>query len=767
VSDDTGSARGRRRGGLAAALALLVVLPACGAAPKPKVELPPALPYRPVAVPRAITDADVAEARSTYGGIPVAAPERGPFRRAILDFELERVERGLKRNRLEAAFTAFGECLTLFDPVELTGKLNEPRLAQAARAIARAFARSGATREVLTGLTVALTLGGNDPKVANQIEEIHGWLNDAGRGDAPGVRAQRMIDDYEAIVRLWPSSPAIERLHALYVGRQAAMAGMRGGLGGGGGIREMLAAHASLLRTGFNLARLYLRIDRPEQALQALKAGANQPGEDPDLMQALEKALAPDATAQEWLAVARRMGISAAQRQNQVPERGADLDASLRVCRRVMDRYPREIMGYLCAGEMAFHSGRRGLAVRVFEAAQTLDPARREPYDALSILYYQRFRGRLSEEMLADAKTEVANLEKLHAEVKRRWPDQALQPPLAASYLELGRGFYNFGRADEAIALFERSLALEPLAEAYEQLGLTLVKKGEPDRAIQSFEKAAAMPQQSRERKRAWEARVLRMIGDAQDWARKPDAAAASWRASRAIWEELLQTTGPQDERLPDMLSELGRIHVSLGDIDEGVRSFERAVDTDPTRAETYVDALAFLAQRGVLQPLIAILHRALARSDAEVSEYFKVYAAFWVLDLLRLRGLPPDGLTRAYLEQLDGSRWYHHLARLVLGRATATELEAKADAPGKKAELFFYESMRRLATGDKQAAMELWQKVLGTGMMGYFEYDMSAYYLRHGPPLADPKPAPRPAVPRRPPPPPQRLPRGTTDGSL
>jgi tetratricopeptide (TPR) repeat protein len=723
--------------------------------------------YKPVKVPKALAEEDVAEARSVYGGIPVGAPERASYRAMLLEHDLERIARAQRRGKAEAAFAAFSDALALWDAAELRAPVAEPRLAQAARATVNTWSKRGAEREVLTGLHALLTLSGNDRVVAAEIDGIHTWLDDAGRADPPGTRSQRLIDAYEAIVRVWPTPAAVDRLHQLYLARQVAVSrGVRGGFGspGGGGVREMLAAHASFMRTGYNLARLYLRVDQPERALEALKSLAGQPGEDPELLPLLEKATGKEVTAQDALAVARQMGLAATQRGPGGPpeERTADLDAALRVCRDVVARFPQEIMGYLCAGEMAYHTQRRGLAIRIFEGAQGYDPSRREPYDALSILYYQRFRGRLSEEALQDAKGEVANLEKLHQEVRKRWPDQPLQPPLAASYLELGRGYYNFGRVDEALGLYDKSLKLEPLAEAYEQIGLTHLKLGDHAKAIQAFERAAGMAPADGPRKRTWESRLQRLVGDAHDLAGRADAARRAWRAALSGWDEVLQTTTPRDDRLAEALVERGRLLVLLGDPAEGLRSFDRAIETDVGRAESYVDAMAFLVPRGYLAQAAAIFRRAAARSDAEISEYFKAYAALWIIDLARLRKQPPDDIALAYLDSLDGPRWYVLLGRFALGRATRADLEPKADAPGKRCELLFYEAMRLLAAGDRPAATELWKKVVATGMLGYFEYDMAAHYLRHGPPPAAPTlgpvKKPRPAPPPR---------RHSRDGSL
>jgi hypothetical protein len=163
---------------------------------------------------------------------------------------------------------------------------------------------------------------------------------------------------------------------------------------------------------------------------------------------------------------------------------------------------------------------------------------------------------------------------------------------------------------------------------------------------------------------------------------------------------------------------------------------------------------MAYLVPRGYLEQSAAIFRRGATRPDSEVSEYIKAYAALWIIDLARLRKQPPDDIALQYLDSLDGPRWYVQLARFALGRATRADLEPKADAPGKRCELLFYEAMRLLAAGDRAGATELWRKVIATGMLGYFEYDMAAHYLRHGPPPAAPKlgpvKKPRPAPPAR-----------------
>jgi lipoprotein NlpI len=72
-------------------------------------------------------------------------------------------------------------------------------------------------------------------------------------------------------------------------------------------------------------------------------------------------------------------------------------------------------------------------------------------------------------------------------------------------------------------------------------------------------------------------------------------------------------------------------------------------------------------------------------------------------------------------------------------------------DAPARKAESSFYRAMRAWSEGKKDEAKRLWQDVLSTDMMAFFEYDMAAYYLKHGSAPAQPVLKSKAAPARRP----------------
>ena len=136
-----------------------------------------------------------------------------------------------------------------------------------------------------------------------------------------------------------------------------------------------------------------------------------------------------------------------------------------------------------------------------------------------------------------------------------------------------------------------------------------------------------------------------------------------------------------------------------------------------------------------------------MARPNRAVSEYVKVYTSLWVLDLTRRSGKVGDANADAYLRTLDqrhpeirphrGAAWYRQLARFAIGKITYQDILAAADTTAKRAEIYFYEAMHRLADGKSDDAHQLWQKVVDTKMFSFFEFDMASRYLRVGAPTS------------------------------
>jgi tetratricopeptide (TPR) repeat protein len=190
---------------------------------------------------------------------------------------------------------------------------------------------------------------------------------------------------------------------------------------------------------------------------------------------------------------------------------------------------------------------------------------------------------------------------------------------------------------------------------------------------------------------------------------------------------------------------ELGRLCYLLGRREEGMRKFNEAIAQDEDRDQTYLDAIAFLVQRGETENAVDIYRRAMAKPGHSISEYVKVYASLWIVDLTRRSGSAPDVGAMTYLRALADRKvtlrapraapWYAELARYAVGQIDYATLLGKADTTGKRAEAYFYEAMRRLSNGQRDEAHALWSKVVETRMLSFFEFEMASRYLRTGAP--------------------------------
>jgi tetratricopeptide (TPR) repeat protein len=698
---------------------VLVLLFACGCATAPaKTQSAHRAASKPLA-PITSEDEYTAE-RADFDALEPGAADRDAHRGALENYLLGRVNRALDGGHLDDAFDDLKQALTLYDPEELQHKRTDGELLKTAERFERAFRPRGAHQQVLAALAAEEALGSQD--AGQRFRQVTQWLRGAADG-TDGDGHERVVEDLEAVVRSWPSPFVVGELTTLYLepssGTDRAEAVARR-LRRGADLRELLGQSARP-NTAYDLARLYLRISQPKQALDLVQ---KVPGEgDPQLKTLLTKHLSDKAMPGDVINLAKYF---------YEPKQGHDdRDVSARICRDATLRFPQAPEPRLCAGELAYTLDQLMVALRNFEEAVRLEPGRRDAWEALAKLYQKRLFQLVSDENLnvAELEKQLQKVEAFYGEAQKRFPDKPLNPSMAGALFEVGRGYYNVGRVGEAVKYLEKSIAMEASAPALEQLGQVRLKKGMGREAAALFEKAISVPKESRVEELYWRAKLRRELAEAFEAIDDAHGAEAARKAALADWDIFLGF--PIEAKfVAEAWTEKAKLLYALGERDDAIAACEKAIDAAPDQGNTYADVLAFLVPRGELEEALDAYHRALGRS--EVIDYLKVYCSLWIIDLAHRAGQPEDPLALAYLQSTDGAKWYDDLARWATGREPETTMLSHADAPARKAESSFYRAMRAWRDGKKDEAKHLWQEVLGTDMMAFFEYDMASYYLKH-----------------------------------
>jgi tetratricopeptide (TPR) repeat protein len=696
---------------------VLLLLFACGCATAPAKpsaqQRAGSKPHSPIS-----SEDEYAAERAEFDALDPAAPGRETHRTALESYLIGRVNRALDGGHLDDANDDLKQALTLYDPEELQHKQKDDLLLKTTERFERAFRPRGAHQQVLAALAAQEALG--SPNAGERFRQVTAWLRGAADG-TDGDGHERVVEDLESVVRLWPSPFVVGELTKLYLepssGTDRAEAVARR-IRRGADLRDLLGQSARP-NTAYDLARLYLRISQPKQALDLLQ---KVPGEgDPQLKSLLARHLSDRAMPGDVINLAKYF---AGQGRD-------DRDVSARICRDATRRFPQAPEPRLCAGELAYTLDQLMVALRNFEEAVRLEPGRRDAWEALAKLYQKRLFQLVSDENLnvAELEKQLSKVEAFYGDAQKRFPDKPLNPSMAGALFEVGRGYYNVGRVGDAVKYLEKSIAMEASAPALEQLGQVRLKKAMGREAAALFEKAISVPKESRVEELYWRAKLRRELGDAFESIDDAHGAEAARKAALADWDIFLGFP-IEPKFVAEAWTEKAKLLYALGERDDAIAACEKAIDAVPDLGNTYADVIAFLVPRGELEEALDAYHRALGRS--EVIDYLKVYCSLWIIDLAHRAGQPEDPLALAYLQSTDGAKWYDDLARWATGREPEGTLLSHADGPARKAESAFYRGMRAWQEGKRDDAKRLWQEVVGTDMMAFFEYDMAAYYLKH-----------------------------------
>jgi tetratricopeptide (TPR) repeat protein len=782
------SSLSRRVGPLAALVFVGLAGCAHGLTPKP-VPLSAAsqaLTDEAVAVAPVTNEEDYIEARLLYQALPASSPEQPRLRAKLLDYLLGPIatldaERLRKNPALlgneddfERLADSFHDALETFAPEEMWtpgGPRVSPGertlLVASAKLLVAAHSPRGNELPVAMGLFVLQALDGNTPDWAARLSQLFSWL-DAGAQLAAGAQGPRHLsspnDILESVAAVWPSPPVLDQLSSLVFARQERVAGiLRRPLGSGEGARgllsELLIDTESLSNLAVAAASFYVRCGQFARASAIAGRLAEKPGDDPEFRQLVAAAAAPGAKAADYLALARRFLPRGDLFHGTSTDR-LDPATALGVLRQGLGVYPTDTELLLAAARVARLVAAPLLSLRYLDEGTAALVAQKANADTIAELTaermelaFLRLKMHIDPDRMAAAEREAESLRRQFGEARRRFGGGRIKLDDNDIDSALASGLVDAGQIDKATPLLERaSRATEPSVEVTRQQANLALKRGQPQQAINLLRNALSV----RERNAPAEdtlpyvegqARLSFLLGNAHDVTAHPDDARKAWAAAARGWERLMleQIRRKNLSSSAEATFEVGRLYYLLGRRDEGVRKFDEAIAQDEDRDQSYLDAIAFLVQRGESDAALDIFRRALARPGRGISEYVKVYASLWIVDLTQRSANAADPGALAYLRGIAGRKvalrppraaaWYTELARYATGQLDYAGLLAKADTPGKRAEAYFYEAMRRLSQGQSEAAHALWSKVMETKMLSFFEFEMASRYLRTGAP--------------------------------
>ena len=396
---------------------------------------------------------------------------------------------------------------------------------------------------------------------------------------------------------------------------------------------------------------------------------------------------------------------------------------------------------YLDEASAALTAGKAGTEVLGDLAAERME------------LAFVRLKMHIDPDHMPQAEREADSLRREFAEARGRFGAARFKlDDNDIDYLVAG-GLVDAGQIEKARPMLQRAQRSGDAAvDVTRQLANLSLKRGEPQKAIAILQQALDLRERSAPAEDTipyveGQAKLSLLLGNAYDAAANAEGARKAWAAATRGWERLMleQLRRKNLSSSAEATFEVGRLYYLLGRRDEGVRKFDEAIAQDEDRDQTYLDAIAFLVQRGETENAVEIYRRAIARPGRSISEYVKVYASLWIVDLTRRGSSAPDVGALNYLRSLAerkvmlraprGAPWYAELARYAVGQIDYPTLLGKADTVGKRAEAYFYEAMRRLSNGQRDEAHALWSKVIETKMLSFFEFEMASRYLRTGAP--------------------------------
>jgi tetratricopeptide (TPR) repeat protein len=601
----------------------------------------------------------------------------------------------------------------LYTPEEIEGGALPLGLEPIARELVTKGSPRGDEARVLSGWLVLHKLRPDDAAATEGYHEVRTWVFDSRAALNPPLERfeEGLCEVWEEHARLTPTPKVLATLARLYVERRNALIAVAQAAEQRFPFSEAMFEGAQ--QTAFSVAGVYLRHGDIAAATTHLSAMGAARGEDGRLLELLE--------------AAREEGGEGS---------GALLELAARYLRRgrpdvahgvcvtglrgdLQDpRFPR------CLAHVAAEENDFAGAMAWYGEALRLLPDERTLYDeileVLSGLMERGLFGTDSEQtrMIATRTAEILE------ERVRRWPKAPPAIRVEELYLAIGVVEMNAGNAAAAEERLRKSLAIKETLGAQLQLGLLLERIGRSREAADVYRRALALLGKNGGEGEPRRAEILERLGDALRLLGNGQEASKVYEQGLALWDENLsrhkgQRIGLAHLRRGVLLGRLARRQ-------DSVFAFEKAMELAPEVRETYATILAYLA---VSEPDSGFAHRVFrnALNQLSLEPEWKVYFAMWLRIVAARNGGALEGDVNEVLADLAvGTDWWAKLAQYGSGKLDFDGLLAAASDVGERTEAYFYEGARRLAAGDALGAREMFELVLSSNMVNFYEFAMA-----------------------------------------
>ncbi len=725
---------------LVPSLISLLALSACGGSATRESTLPP------VGGADGLGDArELGEALRQHHLLEPGDPLRAPLREQILAYLARSNDELVAAGDYEKVVEHLAAMTDLYAPSELATATLSPHLDAPARFVLERGSRMGDEGRVLGALLLLGRLHPEDPSFAARYRAVATWGRDARSAlDGDFERFSQLIRVWDVHALLSPDPTVLETLAQLHIDRRdAAMSAFRDPrmmLGMQGPPPQQVLGLAPL-----DVAGIFLRHGDLASAVARVRAmGAGGPNVRAFLT-TLEAAQRDDEEGAEAV-----LQLAEFYRQAR-PEVSRGLCIAGRRRFRDDGRFP------ACLARVAGDQRRFATATAWYVEAIERAPADRALYDEALTQLNQFIEQGVFDADPSEARALAEDATRMLAARSERWPDAA--PPVAEErFLFLvGMLEMNSGNPADARTRFESSVARRPTPEALLALGQVLERTDQPALAVRRYREALDFVQGGGPEVGVQRAELLEHMGDAYRASGEASQATRMYRQALELWEDAARAIAQRNQAVAEEMGAAGRglldarrgiLLDKLGRREEASRVFREALATSGNTRQVFAAILAHLA---VARPDPALASDVFRESLRQLSldPEWKVYFGLW-LRLVAARAGSEQAAAPAdpvFAEVSAADAWPGQLARFARGALDYDALLGAAIGRGQRTEAMFYEGVRRLAAGDAVGARALFDEVLDTGMVSFFEYIMAQQLLREAAASAGPHASAEPAT--------------------